>query len=680
MFARSKSLARLIVRPAGLLLCAAVLALPAAAETATPATSAGSATSPAAVPSTSAAAVAPVPATATAPAPATVVAPVPAATAVAVAPAPVPAATTPIIAQPPAVAAAPVAPPPVAVQAVTQVAAADGVVEAARRALADKSVTGKDSAADDIAALAADYGTRSVPLWTRNGAYTDKAKAVIAELRKSADWGLEPSDFTVPDLASNASADAQGAAEVQFALAALKYARFARGGRLSPIALSNILDMKPPVEDPKVVLAALTASAEPEAYLRGLHPKHAGFERLRQALLKARGPQAAEEKIDPALLVKLPDGKSLKPGAEDDQIALLRQRLKVPAETPDTERRYDDALVEAVKAFQEDNGLKANGILSNRTRKALNQEGQPKTADPKTNVDRLLANLERWRWLPADLGPFYVMNNIPEFHSEIWKGSELKLRQKMIVGQPSWPTPVLAASMEFVIFHPSWGMPPGIMAKELQPRLKKAAGDGGFFDQLFGGNSGGAQVIEAYKLKVTQNGKEIDPNSVDWGTADVNKFGFTQPAGATNPLGLVKFRFPNSHNVYMHDTPQRTLFGQSFRALSHGCMRVGEPRRTAEVILEEDKGWSSDKIGGYWKSGGSVTLDRQVPVYLVYFTARVDDDGRVQTFGDIYGHDGRVMAALRGHAVRYVAPQAVDPSETGAEAAPVPKRRARKKV
>jgi len=517
-----------------------------------------------------------------------------------------------------------------------------------------------------VAAAVADYGGRTAPLWTKDGAYTDKAKAVIAELKKADDWGLESSDFKVPDLASGAPPDAQAAAEVQLALAALKYARYARGGRLNPVALSNILDMKPPVKDPKVVLSELADASEPDAYLRGLNPKHAGFEKLRQALLKARGPKPEEEKVDPALMVKLPDGKQLKPGAQDDQIALLRQRLKMPAEKPEDDHRYDDKLVAAVKAVQDANGIRSSGILNNRTRQALNKEGQPKAFDPKLNVDRLLANMERWRWLPVDLGNFYVMNNIPEFQSEIWKGDELKLRQKMIVGQPSWPTPVLAASMQFVIFHPAWGMPDGIKMKELLPRLKNASNGFDLFAQLFGGGSSGAQVLEDYKLQATLNGHPVDPNSVDWNNVDIRQFGFTQPPGATNPLGLVKFRFPNSHDVYMHDTPERNLFGQTVRDLSHGCMRIEEPRKTAEVILAEDKGWSSEKVGELYQGGNSITLDKPVPVYLVYFTARVEDDGHLATFADIYGNDSRVMSALRGHVVRYTAREALDPSEAAA--------------
>ncbi len=159
------------------------------------------------------------------------------------------------------------------------------------------------------------------------------------------------------------------------------------------------------------------------------------------------------------------------------------------------------------------------------------------------------------------------------------------------------------------------------------------------------------------------NGHPVDPNSVNWNSVDIRQYSFTQPPGADNPLGLVKFRFPNSHDVYMHDTPQRELFAQTFRALSHGCMRIEEPRKTAEVILGEDKGWSADKVGELYQGGNTITLDKPVPVYLVYFTARVEDDGHLATFGDIYGNDDRVMSALRGHPVRYTAPEAIDPSE-----------------
>jgi len=568
------------------------------------------------------------------------------------------------------------------------------VVEAARTKLTDKSLGGRNNLSSDIAAASDYYNSHKEPLWVHDGSFNDKAKSVISELRKADDWGLESSDFVIPALASNADADAQGSAEAQLTLSALKYARFARGGRLDPASLSNILDMKPPVKDPKTVMRELADASHPGPFLRGFNPKHDGFEKLRQELLKARGVTVEEEApTDPAEEVKLPRGKVLRLGTRDDQVALLRQRLKVPSESPDANDLYDDALLDAVKDYQRANGLTPDGLVGNGVRNALNGGGKSKRIDPARNVDRLIVNMERWRWLPENLGSFYVMNNIPEYTSEIWRGKERVLNQRMIVGQPSWPTPVLTASMQYVIFRPSWGMPDGIKAKELAPRLKQASntgydffdqlfggGGGGnsggarvFFDQLFGGggggNSGGARVLQAYKLQVSFNGRPVDPNSVNWNTADIRRYSFVQPPGPDNPLGMVKFRFPNKHDVYMHDTPERGLFGQANRALSHGCLRVGDPRRTAEVILQEDKGYSAEKVGELWNGGADVTLSKPVPVYLVYFTARVDEDGKLRTYGDIYGNDNRVMSALRGHPVRYNAPEAIDPTEADAPGA-----------
>ena len=547
------------------------------------------------------------------------------------------------------------------------VAAVQGspVVEAVRNRLADKTVTAKANA-DDVAALSAFYASRSEPLWIADGALTPKAADAIVEIKNADSYGLEASAFALPELTAGADAGAQAEAEIKMSLAALKYALFARGGRMDPVSVSNIWDMKPPLKDPKDVLAAIAQSEKPGAYLRGLNPKHPGFEKLRQALAAARGPQI-EEKIDEALKIKLPDGKTIKPGEESDDIALLRKRLKIEAASASNERLLDAKVEAVLKDFQQANDLKINGQLTSKTRSALNREGEPKKAEPKRDVERILVNMERWRWLPEDLGPFYVMNNIPEFVSRVMKGGDEVLKQKIIVGQPTWPTPILTSSMEFVIFRPEWGVPDGIKVKELLPRLKRASsqygGAGGFFDQLFNGGqaSGGARVLAAYKLNPTINGRPVDANAIDWNRVDIRQFSFVQPAGAENPLGLVKFRFPNRHDVYMHDTPQKGLFAQSFRALSHGCMRLDQPRKLAEVILGEDKGWSSDKVGGLYSGGSNeIVLSKPVPVYLTYFTAWVDENGKLQKYDDIYGHDDRMMSAMEGKAVHYDAPNHSD--------------------
>jgi murein L,D-transpeptidase YcbB/YkuD len=164
-------------------------------------------------------------------------------------------------------------------------------------------------------------------------------------------------------------------------------------------------------------------------------------------------------------------------------------------------------------------------------------------------------------------------------------------------------------------------------------------------------------VLDAYQLKAYYNGRQIDPNQVDWSSANIAAYSFQQPPGPKNVLGDVKFLFPNKHSVYMHDTPERHLFSRSPRNFSHGCMRIADPRRFAEIILAQDKGWSDQKVrgmfGGY---SNTVALDTHIPVHVTYFTARVDDNGRLLTFADFYGLDSRTAAALTGRSVRFEQP------------------------
>ncbi len=210
---------------------------------------------------------------------------------------------------------------------------------------------------------------------------------------------------------------------------------------------------------------------------------------------------------------------------------------------------------------------------------------------------------------------------------------------------------MFSAKMEYIIFNPSWGVPNGIKTRELLPRLKKAGG-GGFFG-LFGG--GGGNVIRAYGLKVSKNGRPVDPDSVNWSAVDIRSYSFTQPPGGKNPLGYVKFRFPNKHSVYMHDTIEPNLFSKAHRALSHGCMRVQNPGKLAEVLLHEDQGWSPQRVKRARSRGENITLQKPVPVHTTYMTAVVDENGKVSTFGDLYGHDRRIARAL-GQPMTFDAP------------------------
>jgi murein L,D-transpeptidase YcbB/YkuD len=427
----------------------------------------------------------------------------------------------------------------------------------------------------------------------------------------------------------------------------VKYARHARGGRTDPSSLSRYIDRKPPLREPQTVLTEIAAASAPDAYLRDLHPKHAQFQRLRQVLLK-QGTASSEDADERP--VALPDGPQLKPGMRHPHVALLRRRLAVAAVGGEPDA-YDEELAAAVRAFQIEHGLKPSGLLTPRTRSALN--GPPR---PRRDADAqlIVLNMERWRWMPEDLGELHVLDNIPEFTMRVLKNGETVHQEKMVVGKLETQTPIFSADMKEVIFHPDWGVPDSIKVNELLPYLRR--GSAGFFG--FGGGAD-TRVLERHNLRVSYNGRPVDASMVDWNSVDIRRFTFIQPAGAGNVLGVLKFRFPNRHDVYMHDTPQRELFSQSRRTFSHGCMRVQNPRRLAEVLLGEDQGMSAAHVGNLLARGQQtdVQLRRKIPVHVAYFTAVVDERGRLETFPDVYGHDRRLAAALEGRPLPLIEPR-----------------------
>jgi L,D-transpeptidase YcbB len=258
------------------------------------------------------------------------------------------------------------------------------------------------------------------------------------------------------------------------------------------------------------------------------------------------------------------------------------------------------------------------------------------------SVHQILANMERWRWMPRYLGNFYVWDDVPGQMTRLVKDEKVVLQEKIVVGKPSTPTPIFSANMLYVIFHPSWGVPPGMKTGELWPQLRNSGG--GWFSMKPLASS----VLRAHGLRVSRGGTPVDPDSVDWSSVNINNYQFTQAPGPTNVLGIVKFRFPNKHNVYMHDTPERHLFGGGERAFSHGCMRVQNPIRLAEQLLEHDKGWDSGDVRRALHRGESIELTTPVPVHVTYFTVEVDEDGKLITRRDIYGLDRRVASAVEG--------------------------------
>jgi murein L,D-transpeptidase YcbB/YkuD len=470
-------------------------------------------------------------------------------------------------------------------------------------------------------------------MWVAKTGLNDKGRALIAEFGKANDWGLEAADFAVPTLApvaegSDFAPEALADAELNLSLAAMKYARYARGGRITDPAtqLSSYLDRKPQLIEPKTIIEKLAGAGAPDAYLRGLNPQHPQFEKLRQKYLEMRQAKAAQE------IVQLPNGPLLVPGKSDPQVALLRKRLKVALPTATAgatvdENFFDDDLKTAVVAFQKEAGTRPDAVVGNATRALLNDVEVLSPA-------KLVANMEEWRWMPDDLGDLYVTVNIPEFTLRIVKNGAVIHTERVITGLPDKQTPVFSETMKSIAFQPRWNVPNSIKVNELWPSLAR-----------------GGTYFSRQGLRVSKNGRDIDPDSVDWAYTDIRNYDVYQPPGASNVLGEVKFNFPNKHTVYMHDTNARGLFEQANRTFSHGCMRVRNPRRMAEILLGEDKGWDAAKIADLIANGppnNEVPVDRKIGVHITYFTAWVDDKGELQTARDVYGHEKRIQQALDG--------------------------------
>ncbi len=452
--------------------------------------------------------------------------------------------------------------PPLAAAAPPE-APADPVVALIRSKLGDPAI-GKDANADDLAALRAFYGSRTGGvLWITEMGFSARGQALLFEIEKADDWGLDAKAFALPAAGElPANAEAQAVAEIDLDLAMLKYARFARGGRLNPSQVSELLDQTPHLRDPRAVLSEIESAPAPDAYLRSLHPKQEQFERLRQALIAARN--EGEEAAKPV-------------GSDKD-------------------------------------------------------------------IKKLIINMERWRWMPEDLGRIYVWNNSPEFMLYVVKDGKTIFADKTLVGTIGYATPVFTADMKTIVFNPDWNAPETVVKENLLPPLQK----------------GSYSILRIHKLSVSLNGTPVDPTRVDWGRVNILNYTFSQKAGPDNVLGKVKFLFPNRHTVYMHDTSavRKKYFKQASRMIGHECVRMETPAQFANVLLAEDKGWTPAEVKDLWDNAvnKSVGIDTKIPVHMVYFTADVDEAGKVKAFADVYGLDRKLASALFGDTTGFPEP------------------------
>jgi murein L,D-transpeptidase YcbB/YkuD len=458
-------------------------------------------------------------------------------------------------------------------------------------------------------AIEAFYSARNyAPIWVDSGAQSDRAKAAAAYLAGVDAEALDPSDYPVPSFA-NADPAALAEAELKFTASVLTYARHAQIGRVhySRVSADIIYDLVPP--EPAAVLgkladARMDAKAVAEA-LDSYNPPHAGYKALKAKLAEARGRNgdAGQARLSP--------GQTLKVGLEDPRVPALRDRLGVTGEG----NVYDKVLAEAVKKFQRQRDLSPTGVVNNSTIDAFNGPRRDRDADI------IIANMERWRWIPRDLGPAHVVVNIPDYTLKVMDHGSMVWTTKIVAGQPGEKaTPLLSETMKYITVNPTWNVPPSIINNEYLPALAQDP-----------------TVLDRMGLKLERNRD-----------GSVHIF---QPPGEGNALGRIRFNFPNKFLVYQHDTPDKNLFAKDKRAFSHGCMRVQFPDKYAEVLLNianPKEGYTADRIRKMYGTGErDIHLSTPIPVHLTYQTAYVDDAGHLVVREDIYGRDARLLAALK---------------------------------
>lgn len=451
-----------------------------------------------------------------------------------------------------------------------------------------------------LGVLAAFYSERDYQtVWITDGRLNDKAHKVMDALKGARVYGLNPDDYKLPALSADSEESIAGElanAELLLSASALVYMRHANGERFNQGELSRFLDRKAKPIDATNKMTGLSKATDAAAYLAKQHPTHPQFKALMAALAKSK---TADK--NPGERIKIPRGPVLKYGMKHSHIALLRKRLGVPVLNQVVDDRvYDAKLQTAVMAFQKAAGLKSEGIVGLKTRFALN-------APKQDRHKQIIANMERWRWMPRDLGKTHIRVNIPEFKVQVTRNNKIVHTERVIVGKPINKTPVFSDVMETIVFNPYWNIPQSIIWNEMKGRIPR-------------GYEGGVR-----------NGRM-------W---------IRQKPGARNALGKVKFLFPNKHAVYLHDTPTKHLFNKTRRAFSHGCMRVRNPRRLAEVVMSIS-GWSKPRTDRKWgtSSNQQVALKTRIPVHVTYFTLWADKTGRLNSFNDVYGHDNRIFAAV----------------------------------
>jgi L,D-transpeptidase YcbB len=468
---------------------------------------------------------------------------------------------------------------------------------------------------------------------------SSRANALISRLKNAEADGLDPNDYPSKQLATISATgpptDKRGLAiiELYFSSAFLEYASDLKVGRFLPSKIDPNFFIESRTIDQQAALKDLAQTDSIDRFFDAWQPPGQRYAALRTVLAKYR-----------ALAAKggwntIPLGESVRPGMSDPRIPAIRARLSLTdgaggevgaAEGP----LYGNALVEVVKRFQARQGLEGDGVIGSTTIVAMNVPVQER-------IKSIILAMERLRWMPENLGQQYLIVNIAGFELRRVNAGKVEERMAVVVGKPYHRTPVFSDRIRFLEFNPYWNVPPDIAVNEELPVLRR--------------NPAG---LSAQGFEVVRGNQVTDPSSVDWSSVGPGHFPYQlrQRPGPNNALGRVKFMFPNSHNVYLHDSPAHSLFERNVRAFSHGCIRLSRPLDLAEQVLRVGgvQGWTKDRINSVVASTKTtvVNLREPLPVHITYLTAWADE-GAANFRQDIYGHDAKLLAALEGKSIAW---------------------------
>ncbi len=493
-------------------------------------------------------------------------------------------------------------------------------------------------------ALPSFYRTRAFrPAWIDDGLELSDAASLVAALRLVRDDGLEPENYHLAAIES-----------------LITEVRASRGKKRKEIGPDTLADLEMLLTDsfflcgshlvrgqvdPETVESDWSVGGRRTGDLAAALEKGLADKDIAAALDSLRTHSAVYEGLKEALRdirsvagkggwPELPPGPKLAKGDRGARVEDLRRSLEARGDLApragDDRASFDDGLENGVKAFQRRHGIEPDGAVGPETEAALNVPAAGRMA-------QIRANLERWRWIPQDLGDRYVLINAADFRVSVVEGGREVLSMEAIVGRDYRQTPEFSGALTSVEINPAWTVPPKLAREDILPKVRK---DPGYLAEK------GIHVFKNW----SEGAPEIDPDTIDWTSVrdDSLSFKFRQDPGPRNALGRIRFIFPNKFDVYLHDTPERSLFSRAIRDFSSGCIRIEKPLDLAQYVLRDDPDWSREKILAAIDAGKTriVPLRKPIGVHLLYWTAWRAEDGRIQFRGDIYKRDAALFKAL----------------------------------